>query len=240
MADPADRLLHRRLEDDRCITYTVEHRVHRGATAAYLIAMERLMQAERRWPGYRDGQGPTLVQRAPLQNPASETADASNPGEAEDLWTNRIVWDDLESWLAWMDSEERRPILQEERHGGFSFRRRSNWQGYARWLGRAAAERTPIWKMNLIVLLLIYPTVMLVGRLTRDWSLQRPALMLIGNAITVAVTGWWLVPLTARAYAGWLDGHWSQSQRLRALVSILLLLLALLLLLFQALPAGLL
>lgn len=182
--------------------------------------MERLQAAERLWPGFLAARGPTLVHSGVIE-----------------IWNTRIRWQNLESWLAWMDSEQRRTILQQATAQGFSFQGRTNWQGYARWLNQPLAARTPIWKMNLVVLAMIYPTVMVVARISRDWSLQRPIATLLANAITVAVTGWWLIPLLARLYGGWLEGRWSRPRQRLALVSILLLL-AGFLLLFSLLPPG--
>ena len=72
---------------------------------------------------------------------------------------------------------------------------------------------TPVWKINLLVWLALYPSVMILI-VIGDGSLGRlplPLNMLISNAITVAITGWWLVPWLSRRYENWLQ---TNSRRL--------------------------
>ena len=83
---------------------------------------------------------------------------------------------------------------------------------FNQWLESRRGSQTPIWKINLLVWLALYPSVMILivigqGTLGR---LPLPLNMLISNAITVGVTGWWLVPWLSRLYSNWLQ---NQSQR---------------------------
>ena len=66
--------------------------------------------------------------------------------------------------------------------------------------------------MNLLIWLALYPSVMLLSLISVHTLGELPLAlnMLISNAITVAVTGWLLVPLLAKAYGGWLQ---TQSHR---------------------------
>lgn len=190
--------------DDRSFEYTVDHRVDPAARPRFLATMAQLAAAESRWPGFLAGQAPQLLERGP-----------------EEIWRSRIRWRDLESWLAWMDSEERRRILSEAGSGGgFRYSGRTNWQGYARWLASAQAARTPVWKSNLLVLLVLYPSVMVLGPLLRPLPLARPGAVLLSVSVSVAITGWWLVPLAARVYDGWLTGRGTAQQQTLALASI--------------------
>ncbi len=61
--------------------------------------------------------------------------------------------------------------------------------------------------MNLLIWLALYPSVMLLILISADSLGELPLAlnMLISTAITVAVTGWLLVPLLAKAYEGWLQ-----------------------------------
>lgn len=194
--------------DDRSFEYTVDHRVDPAARERFLTTMAQLAAAESHWPGFLAGQPPQLLEQG-----------------REELWRSRIRWRDLESWLAWMDSEERRHLLSEACSGhGFRYSGHTNWQGYARWLARDQAARTPVWKSNLLVLLVLYPTVMVLGPLLRPLPLPRPGAVLVSAGMGVAITGWWLVPLAARLYDGWLTGRSTPRQRRLALASILLML----------------
>lgn len=66
--------------------------------------------------------------------------------------------------------------------------------------------------MNLLVWLALYPAVMPLSLISVDTLGQLPLAlnMLISTAITVALTGWLLVPLLAKAYKRWLQ---TQSYR---------------------------
>jgi antibiotic biosynthesis monooxygenase (ABM) superfamily enzyme len=180
--------------DDRSFEYTVDHRVDPAARQRFLTTMAKLAEAESRWPGFLAGRPPQRLRRGPVE-----------------LWRSRIRWHNLESWLAWMESEERQTILREAQEAdGFRYAGRTNWQGYARWLVGEQAARTPIWKSNLLVLLVLYPTVMLLAPLLRNLPLERPGAVLLSTSLSVAITGWWL---TGRA---------SHGQRTCSLLSILL------------------
>jgi antibiotic biosynthesis monooxygenase (ABM) superfamily enzyme len=169
--------------DDRSFEYAVDHRVEPAARERFLATIERLAEAERRRPGFLAHRGPTLMRAGAEEQPG-----------AEELWRTRIRWRDTESWLAWMDSAERRGILQQaQAGGGFRFEGRSNWQGYARWLAGAQAARAPAWKTNLLVLLVLYPTVTVLERLLAELPLAPAGALLLSVVLSVTITGFWLV-----------------------------------------------
>ncbi|MFM8605286.1 MAG: antibiotic biosynthesis monooxygenase [Cyanobium sp.] len=190
--------------DDRSFEYAVDHRVEPAARARFLATVERLAEAERQRPGFLAHRGPTLVR-----------------GGTEELWRTRIRWRDMERWLAWMDSDQRRAILQQAQAGdGFRFEGRANWQGYARWLAGHQAARAPVWKTNLLVLLVLYPTVTVLERLLAGIPLAPAPALLLSVILSVTLTGFWLVPLAGRLYGGWLEGTWPPLRQRLALASI--------------------
>lgn len=204
--------------DDRSFEYAVDHLVQPDARARFLATVAQLAEAERRRPGFLAQRGPTLVREG-----------------SEELWRTRIRWRDMESWLAWMDSAERRAILQQARdHDGFRFEGHANWQGYARWLADAQERRAPTWKTNLLVLLVLYPTVTALERLLAGLPLEPAGALLLSVVLSVTITGFWLVPLAGRLYGGWLEGTWPPLRQRLALASIPLAL-ALMTLLFHRL-----
>jgi len=127
--------------------------------------------------------------------------------------TARIRFTSLEHCLAWLDSSERRRLLvAAEASINYRYRSMVEPQAFDQWIAVRSAHRAPTWKVNLLVLLALYPSVMiliLAGHTTLG-RLPLPLDMLISNAITVAVTGWWLVPWLSRVYKGWLS---NRSQR---------------------------
>ncbi len=69
-----------------------------------------------------------------------------------------------------------------------------------------AAALPPDWKQAMIVLLVLYPTVMLLGRFLSPWlaSLPLAVSMFIGNVVSVALLTWLLMPGANRALGFWL------------------------------------
>ena len=68
-------------------------------------------------------------------------------------------------------------------------------------------QNAPVWKINLLAWLALYPSVMILiilGQSTLG-KVSLPLSMLLSNAITVALTGWFLVPWLSRIYQPWLE-----------------------------------
>jgi antibiotic biosynthesis monooxygenase (ABM) superfamily enzyme len=158
------------------------------------------------------------------------------------VWRYRttLKFDTAEHCVQWLDHPERRRLLhREEEEAGFAFRGHGNWEGYSRWLPRRLSAEPPKWKVNLLVLLTLYPMAMLLTPLMhlvlRGAGL--PGTMLVSNALCVAGTSWVLVPFVSRFYLRWLAGEAGPLERLLATAS-LGFLLAAMFLVFEALPAG--
>lgn len=134
--------------------------------------------------------------------------------------TARIRFTSLECCLAWLDSRERRHLLVgAEKTMGYRYQSFVEPQSFDQWIAARSGQGPPTWKVNLLVWLALYPSVMvliLIGQTTLG-RLPLPLNMLISNAITVAVTGWLLVPWLSRAYQGWLS---NRSQRWNLIHSI--------------------
>lgn len=200
--------------------FSAEHRVDPDSEGRFRDAMARLMAAERRQRGFLSHSGPTPTARGTLA-----------------VYTTHSRWRDLESWLAWMDSAERRAIVQHAPEDGYTFRGTTNWRGYAQWLAKSQARVVPTWKVNLLVLLVLYPSILLVRWLMDGWPLDVPSAVLLSTVATVALTGWWLVPVASRIYAAWLEGRQSRWRAAFSLASILALV-ALTWLAWRSLPPG--
>lgn len=155
------------------------------------------------------------------------------------LCTARVTFVSLQLCLAWLDSIERRYILNEAEDSlGYKHYSLLEPHSFNQWLNYRKAMQTPVWKINLLVWLALYPSVMILimsGQNTLD-VLPLPLNMLISNAITVAVTGWWLMPWLSQQYSGWLT---TNNKRLNLIYSFSVLgFLLLFLLFFSALWNG--
>ena len=121
--------------------------------------------------------------------------------------TTRIVFEDIGQCLSWLDSPERRRLLhQAEMSMNYRYRAKLEADSFDQWIQVRRPEKVPIWKVNVLVWLALYPSVMVLTLLGSSTLGQfpLPLNMLISNGITVVLTGTCLVPWLSRLYGGWL------------------------------------
>ena len=121
---------------------------------------------------------------------------------------------------AWLASPERLKLVEEAAPLTEEFHSRIVRAGFEQWFREAAGGSLPVWKMDMIVLLLLYPIVFL-------WSvwvgfpylshMSFAVSLFIGNIFSVGMTGflvpwvanrlgWWLTPTGPRRLAAHLAG----------------------------------
>jgi antibiotic biosynthesis monooxygenase (ABM) superfamily enzyme len=108
---------------------------------------------------------------------------------------------------AWLDSPERHKLIEEAAPLTEEFHARSVRTGFEQWFRDSAGAGAPVWKMDMIVLLLLYPIVflwnILVGfRFFADTPFAFA--LFIGNIVSVVLTGV-LVPWVANRVGWWLQ-----------------------------------
>ena len=135
----------------------------------------------------------------------------------QDDWLAILRFDTEKSLQAWLDSSERKKLLQESAPFLEEFHARVVRAGFEQWFSSATdGTSAPAWKQNMIVLLLLYPVVFLFGL----W-VQTPILMgkarlpfwlalFIGNVVSVLLLNW-LVPWVSKRFGWWLapTGRWT-------------------------------
>ena len=122
--------------------------------------------------------------------------------------TTHVRFEELEQCLRWLDSPQRRELLNEaEELIGYRYRFHLEAGSFDQWIQANGSSRTPIWKVNLLVWLALYPSVMVLMWVSGSTlgSLPLPLNMLISNLITVLLTGYLLVPWLSRVYTNWLS-----------------------------------
>ena len=152
--------------------------------------------------------------------------------------TTHVRFEELEQCLRWLDSPQRRELLNEaEELIGYHYRFHLEAGSFDQWIQANGSSRTPIWKVNLLVWLALYPSVMVLMWVSGSTlgSLPLPLNMLISNLITVLLTGYLLVPWLSRVYTNWLSTA-SRRWTLAGCSSILVAQ-GLLLMLFSTVPA---
>lgn len=141
--------------------------------------------------------------------------EAPIPGIQDDF-VSILRFDSAANLEAWLGSPERKRLVDEAAPLVDDQHARVAHTGFEQWFrdGDGAAARAPAWKMNMIVLLVLYPIVFLFGAfVTTPILLDRlhlsfPLALFLGNVVSVALTGalvptvatrlgWWLAPTAA-------------------------------------------
>ena len=201
--------------------YTIHSTVEASQRESYQIIQDRLNRAAQAFSGYL----------------GQDVVFDDSVGGATLKVTTHVRFEELEQCLHWLDSPERRALItQAEKLVGYRYRFHLDASSFDQWIQTRGASRTPIWKVNLLVWLALYPSVMLLmwlGGATLS-QLSLPLNMLISNLITVLLTGYLLVPWLSRLYANWLattSRRWTLAGCITILVAQ-----GLLLMLFSTVP----
>lgn len=181
-------------ENDRAalpgVTAVINHRVIPGKERDFLDWQLRIHALQATYEGYLD-----VNVQPPME------------GISKD-WVTLLRFDSADNLRAWLDSprclqlaEESKPFLDKAdlRFAATSFRN---------WLPEEERAADPsLWKVNAIVLLVLYPVVVLTLVFINPLfpGLGLAPMTFIDNVIGVAVTGFILVPLAARALGRWLS-----------------------------------
>jgi antibiotic biosynthesis monooxygenase (ABM) superfamily enzyme len=182
-------------------TYTFKSEISNDRLADYKKLQERMDHAALKFEGYL-GQELRFVP-SPSNNGYSCIA--------------RVTFISLQLCLTWLDSTERRHILNDaEALLSYEYDSLLEPHSFDQWLNSCQGMQTPVWKINLLVWLALYPSVMILMLIGQNslGVLPLPLNMLISNAITVAITGWFLVPWLSKRYGRWLQ---TKSKRLNAI-----------------------
>jgi antibiotic biosynthesis monooxygenase (ABM) superfamily enzyme len=131
------------------------------------------------------------------------------PGVQEDF-VAILRFDNEANLQAWLDSPERKRMLEEAEPFTEEFHARMARSGFEQWFREEAGGGgpLPVWKMDMIVLLLLYPIVFLWGVyigtpiLTQKLNVPWAVNLFLGNIFSVGLTGF-LVPWTANHPLSW-------------------------------------
>ncbi|QUS61023.1 hypothetical protein [Synechocystis sp. PCC 7338] len=197
---------------DEYFEYHFAHRVAPDHHPIFLRCQEELRALIKQSPGYIDERSTELRLE-------------------EGIFVGKTVirFDTLENLIGWLDNPERRRVIHLEENAGYKFQGQVSTEGYSRWLKQKLSQPSPVWKINLLVLLVLYPTVMGLNLLLHKPDLiDFPTWMLFSNFCSVAITGWFAVPWVSGIYQRWLEGQGTKKEQSLALASIILALLLLL------------
>jgi hypothetical protein len=131
------------------------------------------------------------------------------PG-VQESWLTIVRFDSEENLQAWMNSSERLNLLEEAEPFTEEFHARIVRTGFDQWFKVPEGASPPAaWKMNMLVLLMLYPVVFLFGIWVQTPLLMGKAglpfwlVLFIGNVVSVLLLSW-LVPALSRGFRWWL------------------------------------
>ena len=168
-------------------------RVKPGSDSWFADWQGRMGAAQQQFPGY-----------------VGQRVQAPVPGVNAD-WVAIVAFDSPEDLRVWTDSPERQALVTESEPYVERYYVRPADSAFESWFAKsdAGGKPPPGWKLSAIVLLVLYPIVMLefftLNHLTVDVLHLNPALgVFIGNAISVAITGFLLIPWASKLLNWWL------------------------------------
>lgn len=170
----------------------------------------RMHQAEAKFPGFRG-----VYMQSPSQKGGIN-------------WITLLQFDTLENLDRWLNSPERLKVLEEGKSLITSLESHRMISSYGGWFSSIvrAGELPPVWKQTMIVLLVLFPIVMLELKYLSPWTagLNPSLAMFIGNAISVSLISWPMMPL-AILFLGWWLAPKSKKRLQATIVGTLLIIL---------------
>lgn len=207
---------------------------------ASAVIVQRIAAADTSW--FLEWQGHTTEAAETFDGYCGTDVFPPADGRADNEWVVLVHFEDDKALNRWLQSPARAHCLETLRTRVGTFELKTFQEGFGPWFAATAHDNAgsapPSWKMALTVLLGLYPTVMLltigVGPITSPLGLALS--MLIGNAFSVSLLQWGLMPLLTRLLQPWLRANEPKpSARLRSGLGfgLILLLLAALTLVFR-------
>jgi hypothetical protein len=177
------------------VTVIISMQVQPGQEAAFLEWQRRIAAVEATFEGFSGYR---------LEPPV--------PGVQDD-WVSVVRFDSDAHLDAWLNSAQRQQLLEETPKFSKEFHTRKVRTGFDSWFAPSVApggESPPPWKQNMIVLLVLYPTVFLFGYFVQTpWLVNRGVpfwlSLFIANAVSTALLGWLFTPQVSRWLTWWLS-----------------------------------
>lgn len=123
-------------------------------------------------------------------------------------WITLLQFDTPENLERWLTSPERKSILKESISVVSSLESHRLISPYEGWFSSVSVgtNAPSIWKQTMIILLVLFPVVMLEMKFLNPWtrSLNFSLATFIGNAISVTLVSWPLMPIAIRYLNFWL------------------------------------
>jgi antibiotic biosynthesis monooxygenase (ABM) superfamily enzyme len=171
------------------VTMVMVTEIKPGKEAAYRAWADRIQKLQATFPGYLG----SFVQP---------------PQQGENGWTTMLRFDSAANLEGWLKSNARAAMVKDSEDLVAGFHAQRVDTSFPGWVPNDPATGTPpnMWKTACLVLLTLFPVVMLELRfLNPHIEALNPAVRtFIGNAISVGLTTWPLMPLAILGFHAWL------------------------------------
>ncbi|MDG2991817.1 hypothetical protein L3556_12875 [Candidatus Synechococcus calcipolaris G9] len=132
-------------------------------------------------------------------------------------WITLLRFETLQDLEVWYGSPIREELQQEAENFILSIQRQRVQGAFAGWFPSASTP-PPVWKQTLLVLLVLFPIVMLQQRflspVLKTWGLNSSLSIFIGNAMSVHLVAWPMMPLAQSFMQWWLSPPPGSQRRL--------------------------
>lgn len=173
--------------DSESVTEVFVTRVTPENYDAYRAWASKIQQVEAQFPGYLG-----IYVQAPEKT-------------KEGNWITILRFASSRHLDAWLHSEERKAILKESESIVKEVQSHRVASSFAGWFATSTGEVPPVWKQTMLVLLVLFPLVMLELLFLMPVTQELPLSLatFIGNAISVTLVSWPLMPLVIRCLQWW-------------------------------------
>ncbi|AQA03735.1 antibiotic biosynthesis monooxygenase [Mycobacterium sp. MS1601] len=152
------------------------------------------------------------------------------PPVAGDEWLSMVRYRTAEQLGVWSDSAERASALAPMRRAlTTEFAPLTSTTPFATTvrIENGRTLMTPNWKSAMMVLLVLYPTVMLlsrfVGPVFDGWGAQPWLALWLSQVLSISLMQWWLMPWATRPFTRWLDPVDGRGTRISVLGAVVVL-----------------
>jgi hypothetical protein len=125
-------------------------------------------------------------------------------------WITMLRFDNAKNLDKWLNSEERREILKEGEPFFEELQSHKVISPFAGWFGglaKAGGEPPAVWKETMLILLVLFPIVLLEVKflMPHITSIGIVLATFVGNAISVSLVSWPMMPLVIYFFGWWLQ-----------------------------------
>ena len=174
-----------------CVTEVFITKIRPENELAFKEWMRKIHSEESKFPGFRG---------AFVQSPQQSHSDH---------WITLLQFDTPENLERWLNSPERKRVLDEAKIIISSVESHRLVGPYAGWFSSdyQGADIPSVWKQTMLVLLVLFPIVMLELKFLSPYTrnLNSSLATFIGNAISVSLVSWPLIPISIYFLGWWLS-----------------------------------